>query len=251
MKRHAKPYGCTYPKCHKRFGAKSDWKRHENSQHFQLEAFRCGKETSSGQVCGEHFFRIDPFKKHLEALHNTEVREEREAEAKRRRIGKNCQQQFWCGFHGDIIELKEKRNAAWDERFDHIAYHFEKDKLSIEKWVCAEENKTKKELLKEMDRYVFDDDDERVATNVGPQPNLGLNVPPPPPPSNHPPPPPPQQQTRVQKRGVPDEPSGSRSHKRHHTDVHYDAPQQTYGDAPSLTENEFRRYCVRILVYSQ
>jgi hypothetical protein len=23
--RHAKPYGCAYPKCHKRFGAKSDW----------------------------------------------------------------------------------------------------------------------------------------------------------------------------------------------------------------------------------
>jgi hypothetical protein len=254
MKRHAKPYGCTYPKCHKRFGAKSDWKRHENSQHFQLEAFRCGKKTASGQVCGEHFFRIDPFKKHLESQHNMEVREEREAEAKRRRIGKNCQQQFWCGFHGDIIELKEKRNAAWDERFDHIAYHFEKDKYGIEKWVCAEENKTKKELLKEMDRYVFDDDDERGgsggASNVGPPPNLDVHPPPAPPPSSrHPSPHPSQQQTRGQKRGAPDEPSGSRSHKRHHTDVQYDAPQQMYGDEPSLTANEVRRYCVRIVVH--
>ncbi|KAF2035962.1 hypothetical protein EK21DRAFT_43742, partial [Setomelanomma holmii] len=164
MKRHDKPYGCTYPKCHKRFGAKSDWKRHENSQHFQLEAFRCGRpSTKTGQPCGEHCFRINAFKLHLKDLHNLDNEEEQEQEAKRRRIGKNCQQQFWCGFCNNIIRLDEKRNAAWDERFDHIAQHFEKEKRSIEEWVCAEENKTKKELLKDMDRYVFDDEDERGA----------------------------------------------------------------------------------------
>ena len=60
-KRHAKPYGCTYPKCHKRFGAKSDWKRHENSQHFQLEAFHCDQLNSSGQKCGQHCHRSSDF----------------------------------------------------------------------------------------------------------------------------------------------------------------------------------------------
>ncbi|KAH7379219.1 hypothetical protein DE146DRAFT_626272 [Phaeosphaeria sp. MPI-PUGE-AT-0046c] len=175
MKRHDKPYGCTYPKCHKRFGAKSDWKRHENSQHFQLEAFRCNQKSSTGK-------------------HKMCEGEEQMSEAKRRRIGKNCQQQFWCGFHRDIIELKEKRNAAWDERFDHIAHHFEREGRSIEQWICVEENKTKKELLKEMDRYVFDDDDEERRGRA-----------PPPPPSSSipmdnfapPPPPPPPDSTMV------------------------------------------------------
>jgi hypothetical protein len=182
MKRHEKPYGCTYPKCHKRFGAKSDWKRHENSQHFQLEAYRCRVTLFSGKVCGEHFLRVEHFKQHLYTQHKMADEHEQIEESKRRKIGKNCQQQFWCGFHGDIIVLREKRNAAWDERFDHIAHHFEKDKKSIEEWVCAEENKTKKELLKEMDRYVFDDEDERgpgaaeCAANRGPPPVVHVDV---------------------------------------------------------------------------
>jgi hypothetical protein len=181
MKRHEKPYGCTYPKCHKRFGAKSDWKRHENSQHFQLEAFRCDQKSATGQICGEHFLRVEHFKKHLEAQHKVSGEQQVSEEVKRCRIGKNCQQRFWCGFHCGIVVLKEKRNAAWDERFDHIAHHFEKEKKSIEEWVCAEENKTKKELLKEMDRYVFDDENERgtgdigVAANRGPPPSVPLS----------------------------------------------------------------------------
>lgn len=255
MKRHEKPYGCTYPKCHKRFGAKSDWKRHENSQHFQLEAFRCCQSLPTGDVCGEHFFRIDPFKKHLESQHKMESKEDRDTEAKRRRIGKNCQQQFWCGFHGDIVELKEKRNAAWDERFDHIAHHFEKEKRSIETWVCAEENRTKKELLREMDRYVFDDEGER---GVGPGNAANVGPPPPPPDldmnvhlqarsiSHPPPPPPPQQQTRARKRGAPDESPGTRSNKRHHANTHHDVPQSMYHDAPSMSANDVSIYCVRI-----
>jgi hypothetical protein len=183
MKRHDKPYGCTYPKCHKRFGAKSDWKRHENSQHFQLEAYRCGLASATrGKPCGEHFLRIDHFKKHLEASHGVADERTQGDEAKRRRIGKNCQGQFWCGFHGEIVELKEKRNAAWDERFDHVAWHFEKEKRSIEEWICAEENKSKKDLLREMDRWVFDDEDER-GEGVGGSSGDGV----PPPPSQHPP----------------------------------------------------------------
>ncbi|KAH8732852.1 hypothetical protein GQ44DRAFT_696544 [Phaeosphaeriaceae sp. PMI808] len=159
MKRHKKPYGCTYPKCNKRFGAKSDWKRHENSQHFQLEAFRCGQELTTGKICGEHFFREDHFEAHLKDTHA--MSDKLGEEVKRRKIGKNCQHQFWCGFHEDIIELKEKRNAAWDERFDHIAHHFEKDKKNIEDWLCVEKNQTKRELSREMNRYVFEDEEER------------------------------------------------------------------------------------------
>jgi hypothetical protein len=228
MKRHEKPYGCTYPKCHKRFGAKSDWKRHENSQHFQLEAFRCDQTRVTGQICGEHFFRVEHFKKHLGTVHKMSDEEQVSDQVKRCKIGKNCQQQFWCGFHCGIIALKEKRNAAWDERFDHIAHHFEKEKKSIEEWVCAEENKTKKELLKEMDRYVFDDEDERgtgdvgLATNKGPPPGVPLSSQGPPSSAQ-----PSYEYSNPLKRGQPAELLDSRSHKKQAQDT------------------EIKRYCVR------
>ncbi|KAF2818173.1 hypothetical protein CC86DRAFT_389129 [Ophiobolus disseminans] len=94
IERHAKLYGCTYPKCHKHFSAKSDWKRHESSQHFQLEAFRCGQELLLGQACGEHFFRIEPFKQHLKTQHEIAQAEEQEAEAKSCRIEKIAKNSF-------------------------------------------------------------------------------------------------------------------------------------------------------------
>lgn len=170
MKRHEKPFGCTYPKCHKRFGAKSDWKRHENSQHFQLEAYRC-------KDCGEHFLRVEKFETHLRSKHGTTDPSDLEEEKKSRKIGKNCQGQFWCGFCEDVVRLKQRRNAAWDERFDHIAAHFQKEK--IDEWVCAEENKKKHELLRDMDRYVFDDDDERprAANDMDEMPETASSAP--------------------------------------------------------------------------
>jgi hypothetical protein len=200
MKRHKKPYGCTYPKCHKRFGAKSDWKRHENSQHFQLEAFRCAEMLSSGETCGQHIHREKAFTDHLEShkLSSEDV----QARLRDCKIGKNCLDSFWCGFCNRVVQLEARRNAAWDERFDHIAHHFEREKKSIDEWVCAEENRSKKELLKEMDRYVYDDDDERERDGdvdaVG-DVDDDVQLPPPPPPdvipemgmprSNAPPPP--------------------------------------------------------------
>lgn len=167
MKRHNKPYGCTYPKCYKRFGAKSDWKRHENSQHFQLEAWRCSRPPEVGAACGQHFFRQAQFQAHLQGQHNMSSSEDITEATRSNRIGKNCQVRFWCGFCNVIVELKNKRNAAWDERFDHIAHHFDREKKSIDKWICVEENKAKQDLCKGMDRYVFDDDDERDVDAQG------------------------------------------------------------------------------------
>ncbi|KAL1794987.1 hypothetical protein ACET3X_006803 [Alternaria dauci] len=161
MKRHDRPYGCTYPKCHKRFGAKSDWKRHENSQHFQQEAFRCEEKLPTGETCGVHLHREGAFKNHLEKQHKIayEGIQKRLTDSK---IGKNCQGSFWCGLCGAVKQLKERRIAAWDERFDHIAHHFEKEKKSIDEWICAEENRPKKDLLEEKLKCErFDDEDER------------------------------------------------------------------------------------------
>lgn len=148
LKRHYRPYGCTYPKCHKKFGAKSDWKRHENSQHFQQEAFRCDYLLDSGKRCGQYCYRMAQFKNHLESEHNVVSEDSVQSTLTRCKIGKNCQVQYWCGFCCEIKVLTAGRNEAWDERFDHIAYHFEKDspRKCIDDWICVEENQAKKQL---------------------------------------------------------------------------------------------------------
>src|SRR5690242_17542968 len=156
-KRHQKPYGCTYPKCHKKFGAKSDWKRHENSQHYQLEAFRCDYLDKFDRKCGYHCCRSIQLQTHLAEKHKVTSVNQVQTSVKRCRIGKNCQGQYWCGFCSKIEVLQTSRNDAWAERFNHIAFHFEKEKRSIDEWLCAEENKTKKELQDEVDRDDFAD----------------------------------------------------------------------------------------------
>jgi hypothetical protein len=160
MKRHTRPYGCTYPNCHKKFGAKSDWKRHENSQHFQLESWRCQLPTHAAEdQCGELFYQDTIFRAHLKDEHEISSNDLVEKQVKLRKIGKNGQGQFWCGFCKDIVKLEKKRNEAWDERFDHIDGHFNKDGRRIEEWLCVESRKTKGDVLREVDRSLFDEED--------------------------------------------------------------------------------------------
>ncbi|KAM3075183.1 hypothetical protein ACMFMF_005862 [Clarireedia jacksonii] len=123
MKRHKKPYGCTFPACNKNFGSKNDWKRHETSQHFQQEAWRCNVEKPEGGECAKVCYRRLNFTQHLENEHQI-----KDAESKVRlhdcRIGRNSQERFWCGFCKKLVELKKKGLDAWTERFDHIDDHF-------------------------------------------------------------------------------------------------------------------------------
>jgi hypothetical protein len=105
----------------------------------------------------------DLFKEHLTKDHDIAATDRIEDTVRKRRIGKNGQGQFWCGFcgkAGEIVKLKERRNAAWDERFDHIDRHFSKEKRGIEDWVCVEAGKRKGEVMKEMDKQNFDDGDD-------------------------------------------------------------------------------------------
>ena len=145
-KRHTRPYGCTYPQCHKTFGAKSDWKRHETSQHFQLESFRCReRKPSTDAVCGALFYRPKQFECHLIEEHKITDRRQIEGGLEECKIGSNNQFQFWCGFCQRLIKLRKERNEAWDERFDHIDGHFSKEGKKIEEWSCVETQKTKGE----------------------------------------------------------------------------------------------------------
>ncbi|KAJ4355199.1 hypothetical protein N0V95_003159 [Ascochyta clinopodiicola] len=174
-KRHEKPYGCTFPKCYKKFGAKSDWKRHENSQHFQREAYRCDIKSSPDEQCGQHYYRAARFQKHLELEHKVTSESVVQIGLDRCKIGKNYQGQFWCGFCRKITALVLKDNAAWDERFSHIASHFEKDtpKKCIDDWICVEENRTKRQLQEDMvdekdnELDVEEPDDDRITATEG------------------------------------------------------------------------------------
>ncbi|PVH99496.1 hypothetical protein DM02DRAFT_656337 [Periconia macrospinosa] len=172
MKRHTKPYGCTYPKCFKRFGAKSDWKRHENNQHYQQEAYLCNYKsttlcltpsTEPFTPCGHLCYRPEQFKSHLLKEHKISDPQQLKRDLKERKIGMGNQRQFWCGFCRTIVPLREKRNAAWDERFDHIDEHFSKQGKSIEDWTCLEANRVKGELKTELDSRNFDNEEDADA----------------------------------------------------------------------------------------
>lgn len=124
MKRHEKPYGCTFQGCIKRFGSKNDWKRHENSQHFLLEVWKCDAERSDKplETCGKVSHRRETFRQHLANNHHLQG-EAVESKLEECRVGRNCEARFWCGFCQEIIEIRQKGLHAWTERFNHIDNH--------------------------------------------------------------------------------------------------------------------------------
>ena len=148
MKRHERPYGCTFLTCNKTFGSKNDWKRHENSQHFHLETWRCDEERPEGGTCAKVCYRRQTFQDHLVKAHQM-VSESDAIKAKLDtcRIGRNCQSRFWCGFCNQLVDLKKRGVDAWTERFDHIDDHFmgrhQQPKQSILDWVPMDSDRPK------------------------------------------------------------------------------------------------------------
>ncbi|PQE33012.1 C2H2 type zinc finger domain protein [Rutstroemia sp. NJR-2017a WRK4] len=145
MKRHERPYGCTFLACKKSFGSKNDWKRHENTQHFQLETWRCNVERREGGECAKVSYRRPQFQQHLENEHQIKDAESVKTKLHACRIGRNSQERFWCGFCKKLVELKKKSLEAWAERFDHIDDHFMGRKdfpaQSIQDWVPINSDK--------------------------------------------------------------------------------------------------------------
>ena len=147
-KRHSRPWGCTNASCTKTFGSKNDWKRHENSQHYQLETWRCHEPSATSKInqCAKIFFRRDPFQAHLRKDHTINDEEYVREQCRKRRIGRNWQNGFWCGFCKDIIKLQTRGLEAWDERFNHIDdMHFKQGK-NIEDWYPMDKDLPKGKL---------------------------------------------------------------------------------------------------------
>lgn len=137
QKRHTRPYGCTFPGCSKKLGSKNDWKRHENTQHYQIETWRCHEYSKSSAIgqCASIFYRREQFQAHLRDKHQIHDDQSIQAQCKRHRIGRNGQGKFWCGFCQEIVELKTKGLDAWEERFGHIDNQHYKKGQTIYDWV--------------------------------------------------------------------------------------------------------------------
>ncbi|KAI0179123.1 hypothetical protein GGR52DRAFT_588879 [Hypoxylon sp. FL1284] len=126
-KRHDKPYSCTFPGCTGKFGSKNDWKRHENSQHFMLEHWRCDEMSTDNpsETCGKVVPRRELFKQHLDSCHQINDQKIINRKLETCRVGPNCDTRFWCGFCQKSIDIKKSVNVnPWTERFNHIDDHF-------------------------------------------------------------------------------------------------------------------------------
>ncbi|KAB8294845.1 hypothetical protein EYC80_006806 [Monilinia laxa] len=150
MKRHERPYGCTFLTCNKTFGSKNDWKRHENSQHFHLDIWRCDKEKPEGGICAKVTYRRQLFQGHLKKDHDMSDQDAVKIMVEACRVGRHFQARFWCGFCKKLIDLKKKGLDAWTERFDHIDDHFMGrrglQKQGIQEWIPVDGDKLKGDI---------------------------------------------------------------------------------------------------------
>lgn len=140
IKRHDKPYGCTFAGCDKKFGSKNDWKRHENSQHFQLEQWKCNEPSldDMGRTCGKTYNRRELFKAHLSREHSI-LDPKPTALKSEHRLDTLSGESFWCGFCKASIEVQEG-SEFWAARCDHIDRHFT-NQLDISQWEGVGTNK--------------------------------------------------------------------------------------------------------------
>ena len=150
MKRHERPYGCTFVTCNKIFGSKHEWQSHENSEHFSLEMWRCDEKRLEGGPCAKVCYRRQIFYEHLVKAHHMSDDSEIASKADNCRVGRNHQGRFWCGFCTKLVELNNKGVEAWTERFDHIDDYFMGRsgllRQSILDWVPIDSHKPKGEV---------------------------------------------------------------------------------------------------------
>jgi hypothetical protein len=155
------PYGCK--SC---FSSKKNWKRHMSTQHIKLSIYRCVlcpvvEPDDPSQVYHYDFYREDLFTQHLRRMHTAQhsghrglpeypVTEENIAEHQKRclRIIRTTPIQSACLFCDKLFIGPQ----SWDDRIEHIGWHFEKWRGSypvdvstwrhdphLERYLCEEE----------------------------------------------------------------------------------------------------------------
>ncbi|KAL9011286.1 MAG: hypothetical protein Q9173_003859 [Seirophora scorigena] len=144
--------------------SKNDWKRHENTQHYQIETWRCQEHSTTSALgqCARIFYRREQFQGHLREKHGLENEDQIRDQSKSCRIGRNGQSTFWCGFCRKIVELKMEGLDAWEERFSHIDNLHYKVGQTICDWVPLDSDIPKGVAERETmaDSEQADDDDD-------------------------------------------------------------------------------------------
>ncbi|KAK1971685.1 hypothetical protein LY78DRAFT_651508 [Colletotrichum sublineola] len=157
MKRHEKPYGCTFSNCKKRFGSKNDWKRHENSQHFQVEMWKCHEKRADNdsESCGKVCHRRETFRSHLAREHKMDDVVQVDKVLEKCRVGRNGEPRFWCGFCSKIVEIPQRGATAWAGRFNHIDDHYagrnNQPKKEYSDWVAVDPDLPEVDLTGSLD----------------------------------------------------------------------------------------------------
>lgn len=93
LKRHERPYGCTFLKCDKSFSSKVNWKRHEQSQYFQSCQCTLPAPAQGHQLCALIYNQEDANAKHLSQRHQAD-REEVQTLVCKNRLGGSGVPQF-------------------------------------------------------------------------------------------------------------------------------------------------------------
>ena len=125
-------YGCTFPSCDLRFGTRPAWMIHELSTHLPGSAWRCSEHK-----CGKMFREKELFRWHLIYFHDIPKVGSCDSpyiarQLRNRRVGRDGQQRFWCGFCKQIIPSPCTDSSTRDflGRFNHIDdEHFKKGQL--------------------------------------------------------------------------------------------------------------------------
>ncbi|KAI6826362.1 hypothetical protein KC332_g8743 [Hortaea werneckii] len=158
-KRHSRPYGCTFADCWKRFGSRNDWKRHENSQHFLIDQWRCDMIIEGNHKCGSLFQSDDAMRKHLIAQHTRALQLEASRKgnplqrlvtlkAEHMHIGREAHHFYWCGFCDRLIAPVKEAPNAWEDRFRHVGDHYDKENKHVDDWICVQANRRKGDISK-------------------------------------------------------------------------------------------------------
>lgn len=149
MKRHERPYGCTFYRCHKRFGSKNDWKRHESGQHNLSDVWY--SEGAAGnhanQPARQSQLPDDYPQRSGQAAYESASAAAATAEGafggtKGRDGPFPPASSFWCGFCRQLMSVGGPSAGRCDQRFHHIDDHFmgrhRFSKQSIGSWVHVE-----------------------------------------------------------------------------------------------------------------
>jgi len=156
--RHDRPFFCTYDGCDGTFGSKNDWVRHEKSQHFKLESWKCPLNNSEnpeakqyfGVRCRTRFFRREGLREHIRRWHsndlpalfqlveetsqpegvnaappaeNTDTDFMLKAIVDKSFTSRNPHDTFWCGFCRKTRNVGKGPGAL--DRYEHIGSHFD------------------------------------------------------------------------------------------------------------------------------